>query len=64
MSDDEFKRLPMLLRAKTVMQLLGVDRRSLEQIRSSNPELGVTIPGLKEVRYRKAGLAKLLKVGV
>lgn len=62
MTQEEFDRLPMLLRRHAVLQLLGINRNSLNELRASDPLLVVVLPGGREVRYRKSRLAKLVRL--
>ena len=64
MTQEQFDQLPMLLRRKVAMQALGVDRRTLDKIQDSDPELTIAVPGLKDRRVRKERLARLLNLGV
>ena len=60
MTQDEWNDLPMLIRPGDAARVLGVDMRTLQAIGRENDELCVRVPGLKEIRYRKRELAKLL----
>lgn len=62
MTRTEFDQLPMLLRREDVIRALGVNRGTLKQIQRSNPGLTAVVPGLRQLRYRKLVLAKIITV--
>lgn len=60
MNQNDFAKLPMLLRREDVLRALGVDRKTLDRIRRADPGVATVVPGMRQVRYRKLILAKYL----
>jgi hypothetical protein len=60
MTQDDFDRLPLLLRPAQAREVLGCDRDGLLKVRKAMPELAVKLDGMKEWRYRKVELAKVV----
>ena len=62
MTQTEFDKLPLLLRPVDVMNVLGVGRRQLRNLREANPAIACKLPGELEWKYFKAAIAELARV--
>jgi hypothetical protein len=62
MTQEQFNAMALLLRAGEAMEVLGVEREQLRELRRSDPELAVRLPGGKEWRYRKEKVAQMARL--
>lgn len=66
MTQQEFDRLPLLLRRAQAMDVLGMDRRKLKVLREmaelSGKPIATQLPGDDEWKYFKGEIARLAKV--
>jgi hypothetical protein len=53
MTEDEIDRLPELLRAGEVLDILRLSRWGLQNLKESDSQLCVVLPGMKRPRYSK-----------
>lgn len=61
MNKAEFELLPVLLAPRGAREFLGCDERTLQNIRTGNPEIAVKISGMRHFRYNKFELARVMK---
>lgn len=59
---NQFDHLPELLRAAQVMEILGVCDKRLRKMRECDKTLVARLPGMRQVRYRKARVLELLGI--
>jgi hypothetical protein len=62
MTQEEFRRLPLLLTPRMASEALGCQVLTLRQLRAANPELATMVPGMKQWRYVKGEIARLARL--
>ena len=63
MTQEEFDRLPLMLRPGDVKAALGIDREQVVAWRVANPDVATKLPGMRQYRYYKVKVAEVLRVG-
>jgi hypothetical protein len=59
MTQAEFKELPLLLRRRDAMEVLGCNKTTLAILRDSHRDLAVRLSKVGQYRYRKIVVARI-----
>jgi hypothetical protein len=62
MTQDEFNALPLLLTRAEALEVLGLHKEQLRELRESDRNVAVKLPGMTQWRYRKEVLATLARL--
>ena len=64
MTQDEFNKLPLVLKPAHMREITGLDKRGLETLRESNPDIVLSKPVGRGGgwRYKKPAVAKAVGI--